>query len=131
MVPPKKIEHKLSDVDSVLKLGFCSACNKIVRLHVGKRRNGQISWRCSVASNAKASKWHRKRPSVVEKKRLSELQCHKCAICKKEVKRMHWDHCHQTGKFREMLCTKCNLMLGQARDSVEILKSAINYLSER
>lgn len=57
-----------------------------------------------------------------------------CAICggENEVKSqfyLHIDHCHKTGKVRGLLCNKCNAMLGMARDSVEILNAAIQYLS--
>lgn len=38
------------------------------------------------------------------------------------------DHCHATGKVRGLLCHRCNLLLGGARDRVETLQSAIRYL---
>lgn len=38
------------------------------------------------------------------------------------------DHCHSTGKVRGLLCIKCNLMLGYARDSSTILQAGIEYL---
>lgn len=39
------------------------------------------------------------------------------------------DHCHNSGKIRELLCYACNSMLGQARDNVEVLSKAIDYLN--
>ena len=62
---------------------------------------------------------------------LLQAQGNACAICKVEasgVRAWHVDHCHTTEKVRGILCTKCNPMLGFARDDVEILKSAIRYL---
>ena len=41
------------------------------------------------------------------------------------------DHNHETGKFRGILCLKCNSMLGMACDNVEILYKASVYLNER
>jgi hypothetical protein len=38
------------------------------------------------------------------------------------------DHCHATGKIRGLLCMQCNLRLGHARDSVEWMRSAVEYL---
>lgn len=55
-----------------------------------------------------------------------------CAICLgSEVGgkgRWHIDHDHLTGKFRGLLCHNCNIALGNFKDSVTILKNAINYL---
>jgi hypothetical protein len=38
------------------------------------------------------------------------------------------DHCHSTGKVRELLCVYCNLVLGNARDDTNILLGAAAYL---
>ena len=39
------------------------------------------------------------------------------------------DHNHVTGKVRGILCKSCNLLIGNAKDNVDILKSAIVYLT--
>lgn len=55
-----------------------------------------------------------------------------CAICRsptpKSKKGWHTDHCHTSGAVRGILCTHCNVALGQVKDSVEILHAAIGYL---
>ncbi len=66
------------------------------------------------------------------------LKCdNKCMICKKSestkdwrgsVKQLAIDHCHTTKKIRGLLCFKCNMMLGYAKDNVDTLQSAIEYL---
>lgn len=38
------------------------------------------------------------------------------------------DHCHSSGKFRGLLCYRCNLALGQFGDDVAVLQNAIDYL---
>lgn len=38
------------------------------------------------------------------------------------------DHCHETGEVRGLLCTNCNLLLGHAKDSLDILRAAQDYL---
>lgn len=61
----------------------------------------------------------------------------KCAICKtaswdkehKKFRRLVVDHDHKTGKVRGLLCANCNLVLGHAKDSVQLLAASIAYLS--
>ena len=50
-----------------------------------------------------------------------------CAICKENRPRC-LDHNHKTGLTRGMLCNQCNVLLGMAKDSVETLQRAIDYL---
>lgn len=64
---------------------------------------------------------------------LQEQQGGKCAICRNEIKLMdshktHVDHCHKSNQFRGILCHNCNKGLGNFRDNVDSLKSAIEYL---
>jgi hypothetical protein len=40
------------------------------------------------------------------------------------------DHCHSSNIIRGLLCRNCNLMLGFAKDNLETLKKAINYLKK-
>lgn len=52
----------------------------------------------------------------------------KCAICFRKPQKIFIDHCHKTGKNRELLCINCNSLIGQAKDDIRILQSAIKYL---
>ena len=63
-----------------------------------------------------------------------------CAICEVEIshaleyktdRSVAVDHNHDTGEVRGILCSKCNLVLGHARENTEILYKSIVYLSER
>jgi hypothetical protein len=38
------------------------------------------------------------------------------------------DHDHDTDEFRGWLCNDCNNALGKFRDSIDMLRRAINYL---
>lgn len=54
-----------------------------------------------------------------------------CAICRganKSGRRLHVDHCHETGKFRGLLCINCNAGLGQFGDSLALLEAAAEYM---
>lgn len=68
--------------------------------------------------------------------RVISAQNGKCAICEIELTFNRslslacQDHDHETKKLREVLCMGCNVMLGYAKDNIEILKSAIAYLEK-
>lgn len=52
-----------------------------------------------------------------------------CAICgKSSDKKLHIDHCHDTGVIRGLLCGRCNTGLGLFKDNKENLTNAIKYL---
>jgi|SRR6185312_1803343 len=69
---------------------------------------------------------------------LLVLQGGVCGICKglpvgktkngKPSSRYDVDHDHATGKVRGLLCHSCNVMLGQARDRIDVLNAAILWL---
>ena len=64
---------------------------------------------------------------------MFESQNNKCAICGEEFSdsnKAFVDHCHKTNKVRGLLCTRCNLLLGMAKDNIETLQNAIKYLSQ-
>jgi len=52
----------------------------------------------------------------------------KCAICKKPFELLHIDHCHNSNRIRGLLCTNCNLGIGNMQDDIQILQNAIDYL---
>lgn len=57
-----------------------------------------------------------------------------CEICKEPFASRSEacvDHCHRSGKFRGLLCGKCNAGLGLFRDSTLFLISAKNYLERQ
>jgi hypothetical protein len=55
-----------------------------------------------------------------------------CAICNNlfvNDSDKEFDHSHASGKFRDILCQQCNLLLGYAEDNKETLLRAISYLN--
>ena len=59
----------------------------------------------------------------------------KCGICgtphiDKPGKRLHIDHCHETGKLRGTLCNSCNLGIGKLGDNLDGLRRATAYLEK-
>lgn len=70
--------------------------------------------------------------SVDEYNSLLLKQNNECKICGIDQslvsKKFAVDHCHSTGNVRGLLCTNCNLGLGNFKDSTKLLQKAINYL---
>lgn len=69
---------------------------------------------------------------------MRERQGNACAVCKQpfgpRYPKTHdsevVDHCHRTGKVRGLLHSRCNIALGHALESTEILGNMIAYLQE-
>lgn len=64
--------------------------------------------------------------------KILQDQDNKCAICGDSFnnERTCVDHDHSNMLIRGILCNRCNLLLGLARNSINTLKSAIEYLSK-
>jgi len=89
----------------------------------------------------KVRRWHLARVygiTLEEYNKMFETQNGKCLICNQpetQVNRktntlhsLSVDHDHATGKVRGLLCRRCNTLIGQVDDSVNILGRAIWYL---
>ena len=91
-------------------------------------------------------KWHSKHPDA---NKLKQRKYNKlpeptrsepliCDVCKKPETRRHkdtgklfalaLDHCHQTGKFRGWLCSRCNSTLGRYQDDIAVFLNMADYL---
>lgn len=60
-------------------------------------------------------------------------QGYECAICRIPLAfgaKPCADHDHATGKFRGVLCARCNSGLGMFKDNIPYLYAAIDYLWE-
>lgn len=54
-----------------------------------------------------------------------------CAICNRRPgTSLHVDHCHKTGKIRELLCNSCNTAMGSLRENPEIIRSMLKYIAK-
>lgn len=117
------------------------------------RKDGSRSW-CTECKRAYDRQHRLKNPSrrygnmlkqrygitYEEYESILEKQGGVCAVCKRDneqfdkvkddVRRLHVDHDHATGKVRGILCSKCNFALGCVRDDKEILNKLIKYLEK-
>ena len=96
------------------------------------------------AENIEASSRYKKRARERAKERRYGItqdefdimlvnQNNKCKLCNntfKNSKDTHIDHCHSSSKVRGLLCSSCNIALGQFNDNLDILDNAIKYLQK-
>lgn len=65
------------------------------------------------------------------------MEVEHCQICERALNNGKgnegrvFDHCHDSGKVRGVLCNQCNRGLGFFRDSENLLSKAQNYLTEQ
>lgn len=102
--------------------------------------------------NLMQKKWRIKNPNSFKNTRLKKhygitideynlmlkKQNNLCDICEqpetaafkktKKIKNLSIDHDHKNKKIRSLLCNKCNCLIGYARESIELLEKAIQYL---
>lgn len=72
--------------------------------------------------------------TVEEYDAMRDRQGNRCAICKTEevggnANHWHVDHDHATGRVRGLLCQRCNMLLGYAKDDHNRLLAAVEYLT--
>lgn len=109
----------------------CKACRKVQqKAYRASRPNYCIVWNMKTRYGLSPDDYQ----SILANQNFS------CAICEVEIsaaveykagRLVAIDHNHETGEVRGILCAKCNLVLGHARESTDILYRAIVYLSER
>lgn len=74
--------------------------------------------------------------TIDEYNQKAQTQNNCCAICKKSetakqngvIQRLAVDHCHRTGKVRDLLCGKCNVAIGHLQDEPKLLEYAAEYI---
>lgn len=70
--------------------------------------------------------------SLEEFNMMRAQQDYRCAICglheEEHGKNLCVDHDHKTGRIRALLCSHCNRMIGFARERVDVLSAAIDYV---
>lgn len=134
---------------------YCRQCNNRAGKEWNEKNpDYHIKWR--EQNPDKVKEWREKNPDKVKKhaerdrsrqygitiehyNNLLDQQNNRCAICREENKNgraLAVDHDHSCCKgkkscgkcVRQLLCNSCNWMLGHAKDNIEILKAAQNYL---
>ncbi len=126
--------------------GKCQEEKPLDEFH--KRGKGKLQAKCKPCTNAAEKAIRDANPLKVREKNLKRfygitleryaellaVQGGKCALstCTATTgstgKPLYVDHDHVTGKVRGLLCSSCNVGIGNLGDSVEALEAAIRYL---
>lgn len=136
---------------------ICSKCKEQKPLddfHKQRKSPDGHAWYCKACKCEQAKEW-RKTPSGINSQKrtnksnarynqiksrygLDKNDYHNlvegiiaCQICGNEFtgREPVIDHCHESGKVRGLLCMSCNSMLGYAKDNMQVLAAAIEYLN--
>jgi len=85
------------------------------------------------ASNYQLKKWlwSKYKMSLPDYEARVASQFGQCAVCGGRPTRFVVDHDHSTSEIRGLLCHMCNIMLGCAKDTPEVLRQAALYLERR
>lgn len=119
---------------SLLDYKQCSRCLLTKSLDDFYRHKGGVSGRHSYCKKCYLAWQTDKYVGVLKKSKTwiekqKRRQGNKCMLCKKDFDQTaDVDHCHVTGKYRSILCRKCNGGLGQFNDDPELLRRAANYI---
>ncbi len=107
----------------------CRQCKSIYRKKLDK--NG-IPWREKNKEYARNSYYKRHYNITLEQyDQMFEDQDGVCAICcsiNADGRRLAVDHNHKTNQVRELLCLKCNALVGSIETFGDLLTKAIGYL---
>ncbi len=84
--------------------------------------------------------WTKFRLSIEDYDLMFFRQGGMCAVCGKQETKIHpitgkvWplvvDHNHETGQVRELLCNRCNVLLGRIERDREHVKRLVKYLKK-
>lgn len=131
----------------------CKPCKSAYQLewaraNKDKVRKARERYYASRDMNAYQRAWRKKNPERIMSSRLKSMyglsladyrnilasQGGGCAICGTSVcdkwSRLSVDHHHASKTIRGLLCDSCNLLLGKAKDSPDLLRKAAAYLEK-
>jgi hypothetical protein len=128
----------------------CMTCGEeklATEFYIRDKKTGRRHSACKECDKARVKARHQANPertrnndlkrnygiTLQEHQEMYENQSGRCAICKKEGdgkwKKLCVDHNHETGKVRQLLCRRCNMILGQAYDDASLFSEMILYLN--
>ena len=124
----KSLQKELNETSEIKKCDTCKEWLSIDSFANNAYKPDNLASTCKVCSKANYTR------KKIHYKGLYQLQNGRCAICncttEDNRKDFAVDHCHTTGKVRELLCNGCNSGIGSFKDKPELLNKAIQYLEK-
>ncbi len=113
--------------DRTQKDGFASECKEC------RHRYSVKNWKKYRESGRRGQLMRRTGWTIEEYDEAFKEQNGLCAICGKVEminRRLAADHNHETGEIRELLCHRCNTVLGRVYEDIELLQKLIKYVKK-
>ena len=115
---------------------ICKDCQKLLYGDLNRKNSLNYYYRVKKEDPLKIrmNQWKKMGLSVTRDQynKLYSFQGGKCAICDRHESILSnslcLDHNHYNNQIRALLCTRCNVMIGNAEDNIQILEKAIDYL---
>lgn len=113
-----------------VKRAICQTCFE--HFEYPWQENGRMRRYCSTRCRSRHLSLTRMGVDPLEVALARIEQGERCAICRADqaevYKGLHVDHCHRTGAFRGLLCSRCNTGLGMFQDDADRLLAAAAYI---
>lgn len=122
---PKALRRQKLKYDRRKEDGLCVACG------VPNDSGKVICWPCTVGH--RLYKIDVLPEEAIKIRDVAKTHNGVCRICRDQsddYSEWYIDHCHRSRRFRGFVCNLCNMMLGAARDRIDVLHEAIAYLKE-
>ena len=115
------------------KASHCKICSKILEVKFRASKEERHEKYMNRREQVFAAKLKRKFGITIEEYNLKlNNQDYKCAICEKtnieNGKNLAVDHCHKTGKVRDLLCANCNAAVGFVNENPIVAEKIAIYI---
>src|SRR5882672_329869 len=111
---------------------YCSACWRTYRRERERKRALANPEKAAAGRRQKLKSSYGLTPE--EWQSMSDTQEGRCAVCARVPSgtrtRLCVDHCHTTGRIRQLLCNRCNMAIGLLDENPVTLASLARYLAK-